>query len=147
MAGRFFRPRTVQPPEQHMDEPTQLGEPTRLDEPVRRTRSLTARIGAWICFASGLLAPLAAPAADSGDSSAFGFTAAQLGQQRSLEERFDGALDAHELRAWLQRLSSEPNHVGSPHDKANAEFVRELFTRWGWEAQIEVFEVLYPTLR
>src|SRR5205823_12299636 len=37
--------------------------------------------------------------------------------------------------------------VGSPHDQANAEFVRDLFRQWGWDAQIEVFEVLYPTLR
>jgi hypothetical protein len=27
----------------------------------------------------------------------------------------------------LQRLSSEANHVGSPHDKANAEFVRDQY--------------------
>jgi hypothetical protein len=25
----------------------------------------------------------------------------------------------------IQRLAAEPNHVGSPHDKANAEFLHE----------------------
>ena len=44
-------------------------------------------------------------------------------------------------------MSSEPNNVGSPHDKANAEAVRDLFKQWGWDAQIETFEVLYPTLK
>lgn len=109
---------------------------TRLDRPGR--------------LASGLIALLIAPAAYAADAArdtVFGFAPAQLEQQRSLEARFDGALDAHDLREWLQRLSSEPNHVGSPHDKANAEFVRDLFARWGWDAQIEVFEVLYPTLK
>src|SRR5206468_4744730 len=50
-----------------------------------------------------------------------------------------------ELREWLQRMSSAPNHVGSPHDKANAEFMLEQFRQWGWEARIETFDVLYPT--
>ena len=49
-----------------------------------------------------------------------------------------------DLRAWLKNLASEPNHVGSPHDKANAELVRDLFKQWGWDAQIETFDVLYP---
>lgn len=110
---------------------------TRLDRPGRLASGLIAL----------LIAPAAAYAADAARDTVFGFAPAQLEQQRSLEARFDGALDAHDLREWLQRLSSEPNHVGSPHDKANAEFVRDLFARWGWDAQIEVFEVLYPTLK
>jgi len=85
----------------------------------------------------------------SGDDRAplFGFTAPESIQQRLLEQRFDGALDAAQLRAWLKNLSSAPNQVGSPHDKANAEFVRDLFRQWGWQAEIEEFEVLYPTLK
>src|SRR6476661_6892391 len=42
-------------------------------------------------------------------------------------------------------MSSEPNHVGSPHDKANAEMELALFKQWGWDAHIEQFDVLYPT--
>jgi N-acetylated-alpha-linked acidic dipeptidase len=127
-----------------MDEPTQ--QPRHRGGHTRRGLP-RARFAACIGLGAGLLASLTAAAADSGDFTAFGFTAAQSAQQRALEERFDGALDAHDLRSWLQRLSAEPNHVGSPHDKANAEFVRELFAQWGWDARIEVFEVLYPTLR
>ena len=52
-----------------------------------------------------------------------------------------------DLRAWLKNLSSEANQVGAPHDRANAEFVRDLLRKWGWDAQIETFEVLYPTLK
>ena len=42
-------------------------------------------------------------------------------------------------------MSSEPNQVGSPHDKANAEFMLQQFRDWGWDAHIETFSVLYPT--
>ena len=42
-------------------------------------------------------------------------------------------------------MSSAPNHVGSPHDKANAECILARFKEWGWDAHIETFQVLYPT--
>ena len=77
----------------------------------------------------------------------FGFNAADSARERSLEQRFDASLSAADLRAWLRTLSSAANHVGSPHDKANAEYVRDLFKQWGWDARIEEFEVLYPTLK
>jgi N-acetylated-alpha-linked acidic dipeptidase len=100
----------------------------------------------WLAVAAGLLALAAAFAAAAGESAAFGFSPAQFPRQQALEQRFDAELNPTDLRAWLQRLSSEANHVGSPHDKANAEFIRDLLRQWGWDAQIEVFEVLYPTL-
>ena len=77
----------------------------------------------------------------------FGFTAEESGTQESVEQRFDGDLNPADLRAWMKNLSSEANQVGSPHDKANAEFVRDQLKEWGWDAQIEVFYPLYPTLK
>src|SRR6185312_2090025 len=47
--------------------------------------------------------------------------------------------------AWLKQMSSEPNNLGSPHDKINAEMELALFKKWGWDARMEVFQVLYPT--
>jgi N-acetylated-alpha-linked acidic dipeptidase len=96
-----------------------------------------------------LLTALSAAAAsgDSGGQTLFGFGPAQAAQQAGFEQSFDARLDPADLRAWLQKLSSDANHVGSPHDKANAEWVRDLFRQWGWDAQIEVFDVLYPTLK
>lgn len=75
----------------------------------------------------------------------YGFGTADAAAQRDLEHRFDEHLDAADLRAWMQSMASAPNHVGSPHDKANAEFVLQQFRDWGWDARIETFEVLYPT--
>jgi N-acetylated-alpha-linked acidic dipeptidase len=91
-------------------------------------------------------AAAAAPAASAG-TPLFGFTADESSAERELEQRFDSDLNAADLRGWLKTLSSEPNQVGSPHDKANAEAVRDLFAEWGWDAQIETFDVLYPTLK
>jgi len=62
-----------------------------------------------------------------------------------LEKRFDAAIDPTDMAGWMKDMSAEPNHVGSAHDKANAEETRRLFSSWGWDAKIETFSVLYPT--
>ncbi len=63
----------------------------------------------------------------------------------ALFTHFDAAIHPDDLRDWLKLLSAEPNHVGSPHDKANAEWVLGQFKSWGWDAHIESFDALYPT--
>ena len=74
-----------------------------------------------------------------------GFTPTNGTAELAAEAQFDKALSANEMRAWLERMSAEPNHVGAPHDRANAEFMLELFKSWGFDARIETFKVLYPT--
>ncbi|MGH8144729.1 MAG: M20/M25/M40 family metallo-hydrolase [Rhodanobacteraceae bacterium] len=108
----------------------------------RIVRSLVLALGcASLTFAAGAAAP-----ADTGaDSHMLGFTASGATQELNLEQRFDKQLSASEMRDWLKRLSSQPNQVGSPHDKANAEWVLAQFKKWGWDAHIEKFDVLYPT--
>ena len=99
---------------------------------------------AWVLVACAATLTAAATT-DAGNP--FGYDAAGAARQLSLEARFDQQLHPEELREWLKTLSAEPNHVGSPHDKANAEWVRDRFREWGWDARIEEFSVLYPTLR
>ena len=55
------------------------------------------------------------------------------------------AIDPADLDSWLKKMSAEPNHVGSEHNRANAEMTLEQFKAWGWDARIETFDVLYPT--
>ncbi len=62
-----------------------------------------------------------------------------------LEAKFDGMISTAEMDGWLKTLAAEPNHVGSAHDKANAEMTLALFKSWGWDAKMETFWVLYPT--
>ncbi|MHB1056399.1 MAG: transferrin receptor-like dimerization domain-containing protein [Rhodanobacter sp.] len=85
--------------------------------------------------------------AGSHDEAMLGFSPGGAIAQRSLEQRFDAQLDPADLRDWLKQMSSQPNQVGSPHDKANAEFMLAKFREWGWDAHIETFDVLYPTPR
>ncbi|MEO7027726.1 MAG: hypothetical protein ABI056_09255 [Caulobacteraceae bacterium] len=74
-----------------------------------------------------------------------GFTPAGAAAERALEQRFDAGLSAAAIRERLRRMAAEANQVGSPHDKANAEFMLAKFREWGWDAHIETFQVLYPT--
>jgi N-acetylated-alpha-linked acidic dipeptidase len=40
---------------------------------------------------------------------------------------------------------ARPHHVGSPYDKQNAEWIRDQYASYGWDAHIETFDVLFPT--
>ncbi len=90
-------------------------------------------------------AAAAAPAADADDMQGFSPSGAVL--ESRLEQRFDAGLSGADMRAWMERMASAPNHVGSAHDKANADFILQKFREWGWSATIEQFSVLYPTPR
>ena len=67
--------------------------------------------------------------------------------QREAEQEFDSHLRAGNLNQWMKKLSSRPHHLGSEFGKETAEFIRGQFESWGYEAEIEIFEVLFPTPR
>ena len=71
--------------------------------------------------------------------------AAPAMSQKDLEAKLDAAIDPAEMGGWLKLLAAEPNHVGSAHNKANAEWIAAQFKSWCWDAKIETFDVLYPT--
>ena len=62
-----------------------------------------------------------------------------------LASQLDSYIKPDEIRDWMKQAAAEPNHVGSPHDKTNADFLLAQFKSWGWDAHIETFQVLYPT--
>ena len=63
----------------------------------------------------------------------------------ALTSELDSHINPDEIQGWMKQMASEPNHVGSPHDKANADFLLAQFKAWGWDAHIETYKVLYPT--
>jgi N-acetylated-alpha-linked acidic dipeptidase len=71
--------------------------------------------------------------------------AAAPADSRKLEAALDSSVRSEDQLNWLKEMSSAPNHVGSPHNKTNAEFILARFKEWGWDARIETFHVLYPT--
>ena len=73
--------------------------------------------------------------------------APRLSAQRppSWDERFRAIPDAANVGRYMQRLSARPHFVGSAYNKDNAEWMLARFKEWGWDAQIETYDVLFPT--
>ncbi|HYY93702.1 MAG TPA: transferrin receptor-like dimerization domain-containing protein [Pyrinomonadaceae bacterium] len=86
-----------------------------------------------------------AQAAPPNDKPLAGFDRESAERERALEARFDSLLRKDDLREWMKRLAARPHHVGSAYDRENAEFLLGLYRSWGFDAQIESFDVLFPT--
>jgi N-acetylated-alpha-linked acidic dipeptidase len=76
-----------------------------------------------------------------------GFSMDAATSERAWESKLKAIPSAARLREYMERLSARPHHVGSPYDKENAEWILSKFKEWGLEAQIENFDVLFPTPR
>ena len=74
-----------------------------------------------------------------------GFTDANAAKQLDWEKQFDAQLNAQNQDTWMKFLTSNPHHVGSAKDKANAEYMANLFKQWGFDTQIATYYVLFPT--
>src|SRR5262245_15650886 len=91
---------------------------------MHRRSGVLVAIGVCACFAT-------TPAAQSGSA--------------NWDAKFRELPQASNIRASMERLSARPHHVGSPYDKDNAEWILARFKEYGWDSQIEVFSVLFPT--
>ena len=74
-----------------------------------------------------------------------GSALAQVSNDAGMDTKLDAAINPHEMDGWLKILASQPNQVGSPHDKINADWILAQFKSFGWDAHIEQYDVLYPT--
>src|SRR6266516_668388 len=92
--------------------------------------------------ALGLLV-LAATPSPAGDLRGYSADAAKA--QREWETKFRAIPSPDSLREYMRHLAARPHHVGSPYDKANAEWILAKFKSFGLDAQIETFDVLFPT--
>ncbi|WP_353217702.1 M28 family peptidase, partial [Sandarakinorhabdus sp.] len=61
------------------------------------------------------------------------------------EAAFDQSVSSADQMAWLKTMASGPNHLGSPHNQANAAMIDKLFREWGWQVKRADYQVLYPT--
>lgn len=66
-------------------------------------------------------------------------------EDKKWEEQFKSIPDPVNLRAYMERLTARPHHLGSAYDKDNAEWILAQFKAWGLDAEIEKFEVLFPS--
>ena len=74
-----------------------------------------------------------------------GFSPANATKQADWEKQFDAQLNPQNLDTWMQFITSHPHHVGSPQDKANADYMLNLFKSWGYQAELARYDVLFPT--
>ena len=69
--------------------------------------------------------------------------AAQQGE--AWDARFRALPEARNIAEYVRIMSARPHHLGSPYGKQNAEWILARFREWGWDAQIENYDVLFPT--
>ncbi len=69
--------------------------------------------------------------------------AAQQGD--AWDARFRALPEARNIGEYMRVMSARPHHLGSPYGKQNAEWILARFREWGWDAQIENYDVLFPT--
>ena len=74
-----------------------------------------------------------------------GFTQQSADVQLKAEQKFDSFLKPENLDQWMKRIAARPHHLGSAYGKDNAEYMRNLFQSWGYDAKIETYKVLFPT--
>lgn len=102
------------------------------------------RLATTIALPAALL--LLLPAATRMDDPPMrGFTTASARIQREWEAKFRAIPEPARMREAMRRLSARPHHLGSPYGKDNAEWLRDQFASYGWDARIERFDVLFPT--
>jgi N-acetylated-alpha-linked acidic dipeptidase len=76
-----------------------------------------------------------------------GYSGDSARTEREWERKFQAVPNPANMRSYMQRLSARPHHVGSAYDKENAEWIASKAREWGLDAQIETFDVLFPTPR
>ncbi len=97
---------------------------------------------AILCVAS---IGLAAHAAEEHAGRLMGYSSDGSHAERQWEEKFQAIPVPDNMRAYMKHLSAYPHHVGSPYDKANAEWILSKFKEFGLDAHIETYDVLFPT--
>jgi N-acetylated-alpha-linked acidic dipeptidase len=79
-----------------------------------------------------------------GEAPIRGYPPAQWPERHKLEERARSFADPERVRQYVQRMTAEPHHAGSPGSRAVAEYALGLLRQWGYDARIETFEALLP---
>jgi len=64
--------------------------------------------------------------------------------QLALEAQFRESLSSEDQAEWARALSARPHHPGSEHGAANAAYIAERFSSWGFEVEVEEFDILLP---
>src|SRR6266513_1171105 len=119
--------------------PSSVRIPLRSVGKMNRTTAIAS-----ILFVGISLAPVGSHVA-ADEQPLFGYSAESSRTERQWEEKLRAIPSTDNLRAYMQKLSAHPHHVGSPADKDNAEWIAAKFKEFGLDTHIEQFDVLFPT--
>jgi N-acetylated-alpha-linked acidic dipeptidase len=76
-----------------------------------------------------------------------GFAPARVPAERQLEEKFRSIPDAAHAEAALRRLTSEPHMAGTEASRRVAEWLRDQYRSFGFDAEIVTYSVWLPQPR
>ncbi len=74
-----------------------------------------------------------------------GFASEAATQQIIWEEKFDKSMNTANIDKLIKDMAARPHHVGSPGDKAVAEYIQQFFQNLGYDSKIEVLYSLFST--
>lgn len=101
-------------------------------------RKLAAVLAVFVCSVSSSLA-------GPDQQNLYGYAPDAAQTELQWEGKFQAIPSPANQRAYMQRLSARPHHVGSAYDLDNAQWILARFKEWGLDAHIESFDVLFPT--
>ena len=96
-------------------------------------------------IAVSLSALLPSATAQESGKPLLGFTAQSTATERTWEGKFKAIPDSKRIADNMHLLAGHPHNVGSEAQRKNAEWLVQQYKSWGWDAQLETFDVLYPT--
>jgi N-acetylated-alpha-linked acidic dipeptidase len=94
---------------------------------------------AGVCFSIPAL-----PVAAQVDQGITGFSPSRVAAERQLEQRLRGIPDPARAESNLRRLTSEPHMAGTEASHRVAEWLRDQYRSFGFDAEIVTFKVWLP---
>src|SRR5690349_14670152 len=74
-----------------------------------------------------------------------GFTEKSSVQQKQTETSFKSGLSAEDIGTTIKQFSDRPHNIGSPAGKLYADQIAAKLKDYGFETNIETYQVLFPT--
>ncbi|HEX4484842.1 MAG TPA: transferrin receptor-like dimerization domain-containing protein [Terriglobales bacterium] len=99
----------------------------------------------WMCASLLAATQLLSAQSKPEPASLLGYSAQTSSTQKDWEKKFQDGIVPDNIRENMRRMSARPHHVGSLYDKDNAEWILSRFKEFGFDARMEVFNVLFPT--
>lgn len=107
----------------------------------------TLLLGAAVLLAASLFLPAAISGGAQDTAGITGFAPSRVAAERQLEEKFRAIPDASHAESNLRHLTSEPHLAGTEASHRVAEWLRDQYRSFGFDAEIVTYSAWLPQLR